>query len=125
MAKFNFEALNNNYAFELPEGLWDKSNFKKTEDALKKYDDEIVPVIAFGITKIDKEEHPDAVSDRSAWIATEEELINVPSFQLPIIEDILKKPEAIEACKNGELGVQFVEYDCKYGTRVKIEFKNI
>ncbi len=122
---FNFEALNNNFAFELPEGLWDKSNFIKTEDAFKKYDDEIVPVIAFGITKIDKEEHPDAISDRSAWIATEEELINVPSFQLIVIENILKDKNAIEACKNGEFGAQFVQYDCKYGTRVKIEFKNI
>lgn len=124
MAKksFSFAALNTNYAFELPEGLWDKDNFIKVADALNKYGDEVVPVIGFGITKVDKEEHPDAVSDRSAWIATEEELINVPAFQLPTIEELLKNEEAVEACQNGLMGVRFVEYECKYGTRVKIEW---
>ena len=121
---FNFASLNNNFVFELPEGLWDPDNFIKAADALDKYGDEIVPVIAFGITKINKEEHPNAVSDRSAWIATEEEIINVPSFQLPVIEDILKNEDAIESCQNGLMGAKFVEYDCKYGTRVKIEFCN-
>lgn len=137
MSKFNFESLNNNFQFELPEGLWSKENFMKAEDALAKYFDqeatgskeyavsEIVPIIAFGITKIDKEEHPDAVSDRSAWVATEEELINVPGWQLPAIENIIKDPDAVEACKNGEFGIQLVEYPSKYGKRTKLEFKNI
>lgn len=119
---FSFAALNTNYAFELPEGLWDKDNFIKVADALNKYEDEVVPVIGFGITKIDQEAHPDAVSERSAWIATEEEIINVPGFQLPTIEELLKNEEAIEACQNGLMGVRFVEYDCKYGRRVKIEW---
>ena len=37
MAKksFSFAALNTNYAFELPEGLWDKDNFIKVADAMK------------------------------------------------------------------------------------------
>lgn len=121
---FNFAALNNSFVFDLPEGLWDPSNFIKASEALDKYDDEVVPVIAYGITKIDKEKHPDAVSERSAWIATEDEIINVPGFQLPIIEGILKDDGAIEACQNGLMGAKFVEYDCKYGKRVKIEFCN-
>ena len=121
---FNFAALNNNFVFELPDGLWDPDNFIKTENAFEKYGDDVVPVIAYGITKIDREAHPNAVSDRSAWIATDEEIINVPSFQLPIIEGILKDDEAIEACQNGLMGAKFIEYDCKYGRRVKIEFCN-
>lgn len=124
MAKksFSFAALNTNFIFDLPEGLWDKDNFIKTVDALDKYGDEVVPVIGFGINKIDQEEHPDAVSDRVAWIATAEELINVPAFQLPVIEELLGNEEAIEACQNGLMGARFVEYECKYGDRVKIEW---
>lgn len=137
MATFNFESLNTNYAFELPEGLWNKSNFIKVGDALKKYYDEdasksrklaiseVVPCIAFGITKIDKDEHPDAISDRSAWVATEEEIINVPGWQLPVIEGLLKERDAVVACKNGEFGVQFEEYEGEFGTHVRINFKNI
>ena len=137
MSKFNFESLNNSFQFDLPDGLWSKENFIKAEDALGKYFDqeatgssayavsEIVPIIAFGITKIDKEEHPDAVSDRSAWVATESEIINVPSWQLSKIEEILNNSDAVEACKNGEFGVQLVEYPSKYGKLTKIEFKNI
>lgn len=125
MAKsFNFAALNNNFVFDLPDGLWDAENFIKTSDALDKYGDEEVVVIGYGITNIDREKHPDAVSDRSAWIATEEEIINVPQFQLPIIENILNDEDAIDACLNGLMGAKFVKYDCKYGTRVKIEFCN-
>lgn len=124
MSTFNFASLNNNFVFELPEGLWDPDNFIKTSDALEKYGDDSVVVIAYGITNIDREKHPDAVSDRSAWIATEEEIINVPSFQLPIIEGILHNEDAIETCQNGCMTAKFVEYSCKYGDRVKIEFGN-
>lgn len=124
-----FAALNNNFKFELPEGLWDESNFIKTADAFEKYkpsDDaeetDVIPVIGYGITKIDKEKHPDAVSERSAWVATEEEIINVPSFQLPDVEIMLREEQFVEACQNGLMGIKLVPYDCQYGHRVKIEW---
>ena len=130
---FSFAALNTNFVFDLPEGLWAEDNFIKTPEALERYldlktaDDDlresrVIPVIAFGIVNIDKEAHPDAVSDRSAWIATIYEIINVPEHQLPIIEGLLKNEDAIEACQNGLMGIQLKEYDCKYGRRVKIIF---
>lgn len=124
MAGFNFSALNNNFVFDLPEGLWDKQNFIKVDEAHAKYGDEIIPVIAFGIVKIDKEKHPDAVSDKSAWIATEDELISIPSFQLSDVEMMLKSEEAVEACKSGLMGVRFDAYDCKYGRHVKAVWCN-
>lgn len=131
---FSFAALNTNFVFDLPEGLWAEGNFIKTPEALDRYVDDVntnrhglrtsvvIPVIAFGIVNIDKEAHPDAVSDRSAWIATADEIINVPEHQLPIIEGLLKNEDAIEACQNGLMGIQLEEYDCKYGRRVKIIF---
>lgn len=132
MAKNLFSKHNNNFTFDLPEGLWSQENFIKAADALEKYVDgerkdgcrysSVLPIIGYGITKINKEEHPNAVSDRSAWVATETEIINIPQHQLEKIEEFLGDKDYITACLNGEMGVRLEEYDCKYGRRVKAEW---
>ena len=122
MSQFLFESFNNDFLFELPEGLWNTDNFKKIADAYEKYGEDTIEVIAFGINTIDKVKNPKAVSDRSGWIATEDELINVPEFQLPVLEKMMRESEVVDACKAGHMGAKIVPYENQYGEHLKFKW---
>lgn len=119
MAQFSFSSFNKEFVFELPEGLWVKENFITKEDALAKYGKETIPVIAYGVVDVHSE---DAFSDKCGWIATEDEIIAVPEFQIPEINKMLDSRDAIRLTKAGHMGATLEEYDCKYGHRIKFKW---
>lgn len=112
-----FSQFNKEFLFELPENI--QGNYLKIADAHEKYLDAVVEVIAFGIST---NHSPKAVSERNAWIATEEEFINVPSFQLPEVEKLMQDPNAVKLCKQGHLGVTIEEYQNQWGTQYKVKW---
>lgn len=112
-----FSQFNREFLFELPEGITGK--YLKIADAKEKYDDEVIDVIAYGIST---NHSPKAVSERNAWIATEEEFINVPMFQLPEVEKMMNDTNAVKLCKQGHLGVIIEEYTNQWGTQYKVKW---
>ena len=85
-----FSQFNREFLFELPEGI--TGNYLKIADAKEKYGDDVIEVVAYGIST---NHSPKAVSERNAWIATEEEFINVPMFQLPEVEKMMKRGDKL------------------------------
>ena len=112
-----FSQFNREFLFELPEGI--QGNYMKIADAQEKYLDAVIEIIAYGIST---NHSPKAVSERNAWIATEEEFINVPAFQLPEIEKMMNDSNAVKLCKQGHLGATIEEYTNQWGTQYKLKW---
>ena len=112
-----FSQFNKEFLFELPESI--QGNYLKIADAHEKYLDAVIEVIAFGIST---NHSPKAVSERNAWIATEDEFINVPGFQLAEVERMMNDPNAVKLCKEGHLGVTIEEYQNQWGTQYKVKW---
>lgn len=113
-----FSQFNREFLFELPEVI--QGNYLKIADAVEKYGDGvIIPVIAYGIST---NHSPKAVSERNAWVATEEEFINVPMFQLPEVEKMMADTNAVKLCKQGHLGVMIESYTNQWGDQYKIRW---
>ncbi len=113
-----FSNFNKEFLFELPENI--KGNYLKIADAVEKYGDGvIIPVIAFGIST---NHSPKAVSERNAWIATEDEFINVPAFQLPEIEKMMADTNAVKLCKQGKMGIMIEQYENNWGLQYKMRW---
>lgn len=112
-----FSQFNREFLFELPEGI--TGNYLKIADAKEKYGDDVIEVVAYGIST---NHSPKAVSERNAWIATEEEFINVPMFQLPEVEKMMNDSNAVKLCKQGHLGVIIEEYTNQWGTQYKVKW---
>lgn len=112
-----FSQFNKEFLFELPEAI--QGNYLKIADAHDKYLDAVIDVIAFGIST---NHSPKAVSERNAWIATEDEFINVPGFQLPEVEKMMQDNNAVKLCKEGHLGVTIEEYQNQWGTQYKVKW---
>lgn len=113
-----FSQFNKEFLFDLPDDI--KGNYLKIADANEKYGDGvIIPVIAFGIST---NHSPKAVSERNAWVATEEEFINVPGFQLPEVEKMMADSNAVKLCKQGHLAVMIETYENNWGTQYKIRW---
>lgn len=126
---FSVTSFNDDFYFDLPEGLWESANFLDLATASEIYGvtdyttgsiGNTIPIIGFGVNKIDRVKHPNAVSDKSGWIATETELINVPQFQIPKIEALLKNVEAVNACRQGHIGAVITTYTNDYGKQFKV-----
>lgn len=113
-----FSSFNKEFLFDLPENI--KGNYLKIADAVEKYGDGvIIPVIAFGIST---NHSPKAVSERNAWVATDEEFINVPAFQLPEIEKMMADTNAVKLCKQGKMGVMIESYENNWGQQFKMRW---
>lgn len=113
-----FSNFNKEFLFELPEDI--KGNYLKIADAVEKYGDGvIIPVIAFGIST---NHSPKAVSERNAWIATEDEFINVPAFQLPEIEKMMADSNAVKLCKQGKMCIMIEQYENNWGLQYKMRW---
>lgn len=111
---FSFGSFNKEFLFEIPQEI--QGVYLKIAEAEEKYDDTIIPVIAFGIST---NKSPKAVSERNAWIATDEEFINVPLFQLPEIEKMMADRNAVNFCKQGHMGAIIQHYQNSYGEQLK------
>lgn len=111
-SKFNTEMI-----FDLPEAI--QGTYLKIREAQEKYGDEVIPVIGFGVSL---NKSPRAVSPENAWLATEEEFINIPGFQIPKVKEMLEDRNAINLTKQGHLGARIVSYENMYGTQLKIEW---
>lgn len=117
-----FSQFNVGFLFDLPESLTSKpkeERYLKVAEAAKLFGDEEIPVIAFGIST---NHSPEAVSERNAWVATEDYQINVPEHQLPIIEKMMNDRNAVKLCKEGHMGIKLVEYQNNWGKQYKMEF---
>ena len=113
-----FNQFNREFLFDLPEAI--QGNYLKIADAQEKYGDGVViPVIAYGIST---NHSPKAVSERNAWVATDEEFINVPMFQLPEVEKMMQDSNAVKLTKQGKLGIMIEEYTNQWGTQYKIRW---
>ena len=122
MANNFFSQFNTGYVFELPQALLDKptkERYMKIAKAVEKYGDQVIPIIAFGVSKNTSE---DALSEENAWVATETEMINAPSFQIPVIKKLRANDTAIKLCKEGHMAVKLVSYQNEWGTNYKFEF---
>lgn len=111
---FSFGSFNKEFLFEIPQEI--QGVYLKIAEAEEKYDDTIIPVIAFGIST---NKSPKAVSERNAWIVTDEEFINVPLFQLPEIEKMMADRNAVNFCKQGHMGAIIQHYQNSYGDQLK------
>ena len=117
-----FSQFNREFTFELPEELTSKPKEEKYMsilDAHEKYLDAVLEVIAFGIS-INRS--PKAKTERNGWIATQDEIINVPGFQIPEIEKMLNDNNAVKLCKQGRLGVEIVGYENEWGQQYKVKW---
>lgn len=117
-----FSQFNTGYLFELPESLTSKPNSERyigTAKAAEMFGDEIVPIIAFGVSKNHSE---DAVTEENGWVATEEIQINVPEHQIPVLKKMMADRNAVKLTKEGHLGVHFVSYQNNWGKQWKVEF---
>lgn len=119
MANRNYFAqFNKEFLFELPDEI--KGNYLKIDQAAEKYaEGTVIDVIAYGIST---NHSPKAVSERNAWVATAEEFINVPSFQLPEVEKMMQDPNAVKLCKEGHLGIVIEGYENQWGSQYKIKW---
>ena len=111
---FSFNSYNKEFVFDIPQEI--VGVYLKLADAQEKYGDSVIPVIAFGIST---NKSPKAISERNAWIATDEEFINVPLHQLPEIEKMLADRNAINFCKQGHMGAVITPYTNSYGDQLK------
>ena len=111
---FSFGSFNKEFLFEIPQEI--QGVYLKISEAAEKYEDCVIPVIAFGIST---NKSPKAVSERNAWIATDEEFINVPLFQLPEIERMMGDRNAVNFCKHGHMGAMIQHYQNAYGDQLK------
>ncbi len=122
MANNFFSQFNTGYVFDLPQELLDKpkeERYMKIAEAVKKYGDKVIPIIAFGVSKNTSEE---ALSEENGWVATETEMINSPNFQIPVLKKLRTNDTAIRLCKEGHMGVKLVSYDNEWGKQYKFEF---
>lgn len=121
-----FSRFNKEFLFDLPEELLAKpakERYISIKDAVEKYGEGVeIQLIGYGIN-INKSK--DAVSERSAWVATEEEMINVPEHQLPIIEDMMNDANAVKLARNGHFGAVIISYENRWGTNYKFNFVEI
>lgn len=121
-----FSRFNKEFLFELPEELLKldpKDRYISIKEAVEKYGEGVeIPLIGYGINT---NKSKDAISERSAWVATEEEMINVPEHQLPIIEDMLEDANAVKLTRNGHFGGVITSYENRWGTNFKFKFVEI
>ena len=118
MANNYFSQFNREFLFELPSNI--TGNYLKIADAVEKYPEgTVIEVIAYGIST---NHSPKAVSERNAWIATEDEFINVPAFQLPEVEKMMNDSNAVKLCKQGKLGAVIESYENQWGQQYKIRW---
>lgn len=114
---FSFSKFNKDFLFDLPESII--GVYLKPAEAEEKYGEGTIHIIAYGISENHSET---AVSERNGWIATEEEIINVPQHQIPDIEAMMQDPTAVKLTKDGKLGAQIVHYTNKYGDQIKFKW---
>ena len=122
MASNYFSQFNREYLFELPQELLDlpkEEKYLSTAAAAAKYGDEIVPIIAYGIST---NHSPKAKTERNGWVATEQNMINVPYHQLPELERMMNDANAVKLCKQGHLGIQFIGYTNEWGDQFKVKW---
>lgn len=118
MANNYFSQFNHEFLFDLPESII--GIYLKIAEAAEKYgDDVVIPVIGYGISKNTSEK---AVSEYNAWVATDEEFINVPSFQMPEVEAMMADNNAVKLCKQGHLGIKLVPYYNMWGLQYKVRW---
>ena len=111
-AQFNKELL-----FDLPDSI--QGTYLKLREAAIKYGEDPIPVIGFGVSL---NKSPRAVSEKNAWVATEEEFINIPGFQIPEVEAMLADRNAINLTKQGHLAIEIVSYENQYGSQLKVKW---
>lgn len=126
---FSFSSFNKEFTFDLPEGLWNADNFKTKDEAAEKYgytsldgstQGDVIGIIAFGVNPVNS---PKAISLECGWIATEEEIINVPEHQIVELKNMLADANAVRLCKAGHMGAIITEYrSAKYGYHTKFEW---
>lgn len=114
---FSFSSFNKEFLFDLPEEI--VGNYLKTAEAHEKYGQEVIPVIGFGVN-VNKSIN--ALTDKNGWIATEEEMINVPYFQIPEIEAMMADRNAVNLCRSGHMGAVITHYTNKYGDQIKFKW---
>lgn len=118
-----FSQFNVGYLFELPDEITTKTKeerYLKIAKAAEMFgEEEIVPVIAFGVSK---NTSPEALSEENGWVATDEYQINVPEHQIPIIKKMMADRNAVKLCKEGHLGIKFIPYQNNWGKQYKVEF---
>lgn len=114
---FSFAKFNKEFLFELPSSI--TGVYLKPVEAEEKYGEGIIPVIGYGVST---NKSPNAVSAENAWIATDEEFINVPLFQLPEIQAMMEDRNAVSLTKQGKLGAQIVHYTNQYGDQIKFKW---
>lgn len=120
-----FSQFNREFLFELPEDLMalpKEEKYLGTAEAAERYGDEVVPIIAFGIST---NHSPKAKTERNGWVATESNIINVPAHQIPEIEKMMQDMNAVRLCKEGHLGIQFIGYTNDWGDQVKVKWMDI
>lgn len=121
-----FSRFNKEFLFDLPEELLKKpveERYISIADAVEKYGEGVeIQFIGYGINVNHSER---AATSRSAWVATEEEMINVPEHQLPIIEEMMSDPNAVKLTRNGKFGGIIVSYENKWGKNYKFTFCEI
>ena len=117
-----FSQFNKEYLFELPQELIDKPKEEKylgTAAAAEMFGDEVVGIIAYGVST---NHSPKAKTERNGWVATEDNIINVPAHQIPELERMMNDPNAVKLCKQGHLGIQFVSYTNEWGDQYKVKW---
>lgn len=122
MANNFFSQFNTGYVFDLPQELLDKpkeERYMKIAEAVRKYGEQVIPIIAFGVSKNTSEE---ALSEENGWVATETEMINSPNFQIPVLKKLRTNDTAIRLCKEGHMGIKLVSYENEWGKQYKFEF---
>lgn len=127
---FSFESFNKEFLFDFnSEGF----EYLTAAESHEKYADEeevnyqecdskVTRVVAIGINKTDS---PSAIYSENAWIATEEEFVNVPHHQLEIIRNLMNDPRAVAGIKAGKCGFYTEPYKNKYGLFYQVKFVNI
>ena len=123
MASNYFSQYNKEFLFELPEKFQAMSNeekYLKIADAAEKYGVGVeIPVIAYGISTNHSKE---AVSERNAWVATEDEMINVPAHQIPEVEKMMQDNNAVRLCKQNHLAIVIIGYQNQWGDQFKVKW---
>ena len=117
-----FSQFNREFTFELPEELMNKPKEEKymsIADAHEKYLDAVLEIIGFGVS-INRS--PKAKTEKNGWVATTDEIINVPYHQIPEIEKMLADANAIKLCKQGKLGVEIIGYENEWGQQYKVKW---
>lgn len=121
-----FSRFNKEFLFDLPEAVLNlpvKERYISIADAVAKYGEGVqIELAGYGINT----NHSDtAVTERSAWVCTDEEMINVPEHQLPIIEAMMEDPNAVKLTRNGKLGAIITSYENRWGKNYKFQFVEV